>query len=986
MTYRLKILYFILSLFFLSEILVAQSFITKTYTVNDGLPDNQVYDVVQDSSGKMWFATHSGVCSYDGEQWEIVGEKEKLNNYEYIRLKIDERGNLWALPNLTKDPLIVIHPNGKISIFQIGKDRTNYSSENSSFDIIYSKDKLKVIICSRNTNIFTFFENKWRIDKVEENGQQDFIYDVSLINENQFLVASKAGLFLFDWDKKRNNYIRRKILNESIFVIKKDIGNNTTEKIWLLGENFIGSFENNSFHLISKMVHLSVGGNRDYYFLVFDRDGGIYYGNGIISYFVNLDRLKLADKQTVKNIRSTFAGTNSVCVDYEGNVWMVNSRGVKKLVRSPFENFSSRNGLLEDEVTAISQLNDGTLVFGHNDGVTLLSGQTFSYYPFDESQVHHSILNRILDVCKDEKGNVFMASFKKGILKITDKNNLVWVKSKKNQLYFCVANDKQDNIIVGTSTEIFELNNQSHKYKNNALFNGKTFRRLYFTKSGELIIGTPRGLIVKNHLDVSFIQPKNLDVANVFSIFERRNKSILIGTKAGLFYVDSDSLRKFYENDFHIDRPVYFIIEDTKSNLWFGTDNGVFKWDGKNEEHFTTDDGLAGNETNRAAAFVDDEGNLWIGTDKGLSKYSAHQSEEKIVPPHVEFNFIEDVNHNKYYPQSHLILGENLNNLSFHYHGYSYIDESKNSYEISLINSLYNTTQKFMTKESVVWFNSLQPGSYNFFVRFRNAKGVWSKKSAEISFVVATPFYNRIWFYTSVIFLVSVFVFSTQHKLSELKKIRKKNESTARTSIVLETTENERKRITMDIHDGLGQILASAKMKLEVFNNKKNLDGSELDEAVNLILQAREEISKIINNLHPSEIEKYGLTNAIKIMCNEMNKNTSIKTECIVKNYSKIDKKNFEVMIYRIIQEALTNIIKHSDATNAKIIFDKSATFLSVVIKDDGKGFFFDGFENLNESSMGLINMYERVNSLGGKIFIRSQINSGTVIKIIIPV
>jgi len=82
--------------------------------------------------------------------------------------------------------------------------------------------------------------------------------------------------------------------------------------------------------------------------------------------------------------------------------------------------------------------------------------------------------------------------------------------------------------------------------------------------------------------------------------------------------------------------PYIFIIEDNKNRLWFGTDNGVVKWDGQDWKEYTVDQGLIGRETNRAAGFMDSQGRVWIGMDRGLSCYREEFEKKEVPPPIVE--------------------------------------------------------------------------------------------------------------------------------------------------------------------------------------------------------------------------------------------------------------------------------------------------------------------------------------------------------------
>jgi ligand-binding sensor domain-containing protein len=107
----------------------------------------------------------------------------------------------------------------------------------------------------------------------------------------------------------------------------------------------------------------------------------------------------------------------------------------------------------------------------------------------------------------------------------------------------------------------------------------------------------------------------------------------LIGTLAGVFILGKGVLEKFRQNGFQVDRPVYFILEDPKARLWFGTDHGVVRWDGKIQRGYSTLEGLVGLETNRSAAIVDSKGKPWFGTNLSVSVYDEQlDSETPNIP------------------------------------------------------------------------------------------------------------------------------------------------------------------------------------------------------------------------------------------------------------------------------------------------------------------------------------------------------------------
>ena len=102
--FRRLIIYISLSinLFFFHSIHCAQNLNIKTYTFKDGLPTQAFYDAVQDSTGRMWFACKKGLTVYDGYQWQFLSENEGVPMAEYMKIKVDSKGTIWALPKSKK--------------------------------------------------------------------------------------------------------------------------------------------------------------------------------------------------------------------------------------------------------------------------------------------------------------------------------------------------------------------------------------------------------------------------------------------------------------------------------------------------------------------------------------------------------------------------------------------------------------------------------------------------------------------------------------------------------------------------------------------------------------------------------------------------------------------------------------------------------------------------------------------------------------------
>jgi signal transduction histidine kinase len=145
-----------------------------------------------------------------------------------------------------------------------------------------------------------------------------------------------------------------------------------------------------------------------------------------------------------------------------------------------------------------------------------------------------------------------------------------------------------------------------------------------------------------------------------------------------------------------------------------------------------------------------------------------------------------------------------------------------------------------------------------------------------------------------------------------------------------------------------------------------------------------DELRRIQFNLHPYEVEKLGLTKAIKSIIDRVSKSTGIKFTIEEDFIDKIFSEENEIHLYRIIQEAVNNIVKHSSATEAGIIINRTYENIFITISDNGRG--FSKSNALRKNSMGLSGISERVKLLEGNLEINSESGNGTVLRIRLPV
>jgi len=238
----------------------------------------------------------------------------------------------------------------------------------------------------------------------------------------------------------------------------------------------------------------------------------------------------------------------------------------------------------------------------------------------------------------------------------------------------------------------------------------------------------------------------------------------------------------------------------------------------------------------------------------------------------------------------------------------------------------------------------------------------------------------------------------TDRKLAEQRMNRKNraeiektiNQQKFRSVLILEGQEEERKRIAMDIHDGIGQMLTSLKYQIESIDVKEGKTASQkIADADHLIKDVIKEVRRVTFNLKPTVLGDYGLQAALKVFIHEIAKLTDIKL--VYKTTGEMERlpQKVENNIFRIIQEAINNAIKYSGADTIEVVLQHNEQQLLIVVKDEGRGFDARIVEarSMNiESGRGFFNMYERTEYINGKLDIQSAPGQGTTVALTVPV
>ncbi len=229
-------------------------------------------------------------------------------------------------------------------------------------------------------------------------------------------------------------------------------------------------------------------------------------------------------------------------------------------------------------------------------------------------------------------------------------------------------------------------------------------------------------------------------------------------------------------------------------------------------------------------------------------------------------------------------------------------------------------------------------------------------------------------------------------QISILRDLREKrdieeqlqSERARRTQAIFDGQEMERRRLAKEIHDGLGQSLIAIRLLIEgKIAGSQTVDDQALTKIRTLIDRTIDDARLMSNNLMPSVLHEFGFVTALRQLCDHVRQTTKIKVKFDVECSKFVLSSLQTVYLFRIAQEAINNIIKHSGATEMIVDVSQTESFLNFSISDNGKGIPAEKIVQVDGN--GLFNIRERIQLLKGEFDLISNFENGTEIKIKIP-
>ena len=337
--------------------------------------------------------------------------------------------------------------------------------------------------------------------------------------------------------------------------------------------------------------------------------------------------------------------------------------------------------------------------------------------------------------------------------------------------------------------------------------------------------------------------------------------------------------------------------------------------------------------------------------------------------------------------RTELTIPAGSHSLDFRYAGLSFIAPSKVRYRYRLKG--FDPDWVNAGNRRNAYYTKVPPGRYRFEVIAANNDGVWNETGAFMDLRVLPLYWQTYWFQTAVILsLVAAGAWLYHLRVRRLALARVLQESFSRR--LIESQENERKRMAAELHDSLGQ-------NLLVLNNhasmalKELLNPSKTEERLRKILNGAssciEEVRAVARSLRPYQLDRFGLSKTLEDIGELLSTAASLEVSTEVANIDGVLSSDGEIGVYRIAQEWLSNVVKHARATQARLKATADNGSVRLMLEDNGVGFDYSAVmaREGSQKSFGLLNLRERARLLGGTADIESAVGKGTRLIVNIP-
>lgn len=765
-------------LLFFGNVLRAQTFNFDIYTVEDGLAQNQILDVYQDSKGYMWIGTNGGgVSIYNGQKFKTISQSEGLSSNVVFTILETKNGDYFFA---TKEGLTRYD----------GKKYTQYTTQNGLahnivFDLLEVQNTLYIATAM---GLCEFKEDTIIPTGIDSNLTKTGVFSIYEDLQNRIWFGTmQKGTYCYDGATVKNYNKSDGLAHNFVYSIVQD----RNLDIWVGTAAGIGQLDKQKEKFVERRTEFG-DTQTTIQSSVLGLDGAIWFGtkSGLIKY----DDGKFTKYNEDKGIPSN--NVFAVSIDKEGNIWGgTDGKGIFKMNMNGefFKNYSVKDGLSNDIVTAIFEDSKGRFWFGSEEGITLKDGDDFTVFQNILPNGNPlGIGNRTYSIVEDKKGNIWFATLlsSSAVLKYKDNQFIHYTKKDgfTDNMVSCIL--QQDSLMYfGTNRGVTVFDGNEFKPFLTDEIQGKIWS-ICKSSNNQLWFAGEKGVIMYDGSSIEYFNETHGFVkGRVRTIVEDDDQMLWFATEQGLFRYDHHEFKAITKEQGLTANNLYSLLIDKNGYLWIGTPKGIQKLDIKEYnangnitiKKYAKLEGFIGLECNNNASFEDSKGRLWFGTVKGATVLDPSLERENTLEPqthitNIRLNF-ENYNFEPYCDSIakgsglpiNLIMPYKKNHLSFDFIGMSYIASKKVRYQYMLEGLDDNWLP--VTEKNEAVYPHIPAGKYTFKVKAMNNDGLWNSEPKEFSFTILPPWYQTWWFYSlCVLIIVSGFYAYTVYRTAALKK------------------------------------------------------------------------------------------------------------------------------------------------------------------------------------------------------------------------
>ena len=735
-----------------------------------------------------------------------------------------------------------------------------------------------------------------------------------------------------------------------------------------------------------------------------ESDGSIWFATGGFNLKgVGLVRLK-DEKFTRYGTENGLTNDRilSLFRDREGSIWLATEKGINRLRPSLITSLSVRDGLPNNDVYPILKTRDGSILIGVNGGLSRyrdgkIENSTVKFVKDPTSNV------AVQSLAEDQSGRIWVGAVGglfvmdggtiRDVTPIIGSNPTIWTISTEPDGTVWLGTER-DGIIKIKGEQVIERLTTANGLAGNDV---KLIQR---TANGEYWIATYGGLShLVNGQFQNFTVKDGLPTDSIRTLKLDDDGTIWIGTyDGGISRFRNGKFFNFNTGNGLFSDGAFSIAEDKTGKFWISSNQGIYSVSRSDLNEvangtkksvasfgYGKQDGMLNVECNggrQPSSITDENGRIWFPTAEGIAIVDPASLKPNLMPPPVAIELIE-IDRRPVSISDPIRLEASQTQLDIAFTGLSFIKPEQIRFKYKL-EGLDDDWIDAGTRRSVS-YTRLPPGDYTFTVIAANSDGVWNDAGRSLKISVAAPFYRTLWFRGLIALLVVAIGFIIYaYRVNTLKRRNASQEAFSRQ--LIESQEAERKRIAQEIHDGLGQSLLVIKNRaiLGLAAGEKLKADEQFDEIRESVTDALSEVRVISQNLRPLHLERLGLTSTLEEMIEQLDAASELEINYDIEQIDGRLTPENEINLYRIVQECLNNVVKHSEATKASVSAFLEKGQLLLTIRDNGNG--FDREKIAGRHGLGLNGMAERARILGGTLSIDSEIGKGTTVMVSIPV